>query len=107
MFLSKVAPVQSITDIVLFDFFINTALLNVFFILHYHLFFRKEIYFSECFYLSEYDIRMSLYGFWLRKGLSIKNVRNTNGEMGKCHPKCVELMRTAYKQLTQSKLTQK
>ena len=36
----------------------NTALVNVYFILHYHLFFRKEIYFSECLYIREYDIQM-------------------------------------------------
>ena len=37
----------------------------------YHLFFRKEIYFFKCLYFSEYDIRMSLYVFWLRKGQSV------------------------------------
>ena len=47
-------------------FFINTAFLNVCFMLHYHLFFRKEIYFFECLCSSEYDIRMSWYVFWLR-----------------------------------------
>ena len=53
-----------ITDITV-GFLINAALLNVYFILHCHLFFRKEIYFFECLYFSEYDIRMSLYIFWL------------------------------------------
>ena len=47
----KVAPVKSITGII--EFLINTALLKVYFILHYHLFFRKEIYFFECLYFSE------------------------------------------------------
>ena len=42
-------------------FLINAALLNVYFILHYHLFFGKEIYFSECSYSSEYNIRMYSY----------------------------------------------
>ena len=36
----------------------NTALVNVYFSLYYHLFFRKEIYFCECLYVREYDIRM-------------------------------------------------
>ena len=47
--------------------------------------FRKEICFFECFYFSEYDIRMSLYVFWLRKGPSIKYLCNFWG-MG-CHSK--------------------
>ena len=45
-------------------FLINAALLNVYFTLQYHLFFRKETYFFECYYFSEYDIRMSLYTFF-------------------------------------------
>ena len=36
-------------------------LLNLYFILHYHLFFRKEIYFFGCLHFSQYDIRMSFY----------------------------------------------
>ena len=54
---------------------INAALLNVYFILHYHLFFRKK-YFFECLYFSEYDFGMSLSVYWLRKGPSVKYVRN-------------------------------
>ena len=38
-FFTKVAPAQSITDIVLL---INAALLNVYFILHYHLLLRVD-----------------------------------------------------------------
>ena len=45
-------------------FLINAILLNVHFILYYHLCFRKEIYFFECLYFSECDIRISLYAFW-------------------------------------------
>ena len=45
-------------------------------ILHYHLFFCKEIYFFECLYFSEYDIRMPLYVFLVEKGVSIKYVSN-------------------------------
>ena len=63
--MKKVAP-ERIT------FLINAALLNVYFIL----FFRKEIYFFECFCFNEYDIQMSLYIFWLRKGY----VRNWWGD---------------------------
>ena len=76
---TKVAPVESITDIVLLDFWlmllswmfissyttILSALLNVYFILHYHFIF-----------FSGYDIRMSLYDFWLINGPSIKYVHN-------------------------------
>ena len=45
----------------------------------YDLFFRKEIYFFECFFFSQYDISMSLYVFWLRKEPSIKYVHNCWG----------------------------
>ena len=77
---------QSITDIVLLDFSLmhgiiivpllmllpdrkkNATLLNVYFILQYHFFFHKEVYFFECLYFSEYDIQMSLYDFLVEKG---------------------------------------
>ena len=49
-FLTKVAPVQGITDIVLLLFFISTA--PLYFILHYHLFFRKEFIFLSNVYIS-------------------------------------------------------
>ena len=52
---------------------INSVLLIVYFILHYHLFFRKK-YFFVCLYFSEYDIRMFLFVFWWRTSLSIKYV---------------------------------
>ena len=68
---------------------INAALLNVYFILHSHLFLRKEIYFFECLHFNEYNIRMPLYVFWLRKGPSIKYVRNWWGDGGS------SIMRTA------------
>ena len=74
-FFTKAAPVQSITDIAILGFLINTASLNVYFILHYHLFFRKDFFF-ECLYFSEYDIQIFLLVFWLRNELSIKQVRN-------------------------------
>ena len=54
-------------------------------ILHYHLLFCKEIYFFECLYFSEYDIRMPLYVFLVEKGASIKyvsNWREIRGERG-------------------------
>ena len=70
-------------------FFIDAAILNVDFIIHYHLFLRKEIYFSECLYFSKCDVRMFLYVFWLRRrGPSIKCVRCRCGEGD--HPKCVQ-----------------
>ena len=40
------------------------------------------------FIFSEYDIRMRLYVFWLRKGLSVKYVRNWCGDGGNL--KCVQ-----------------
>ena len=52
----------------------NATLLNVYFILQYHFFFQKEVYFFECLYFSEYDIQMSLYDFLVEKGDI--NVRN-------------------------------
>ena len=50
-----------------FRFLINNAPLNVYFILHYHLFFRKE-----CLYFGEYDIRKFLFVFWLRNRPSME-----------------------------------
>ena len=58
--------------------------MNVYFILHYNLFFRKELFF-EYLYFSEYNIRMFLFIFWLRNRLSIKYVRNWGN--GGVHPK--------------------
>ena len=61
-------------------------LLNVYFILHYRLFFRKEIYFFECFYFNVYDAQVSLYVFCLIKG-PIQYVCNWSGmgESSKMH----------------------
>ena len=85
-------------------FFINAALLNVYFILCYfhHLFFRKEKCFFECLYFSEYDIRMSLYVFFSWKRGHHLSTYATGGEMGgsskmptaayrgrRCHVLCV------------------
>ena len=70
-------------------FLINAVLLNVYFILHCHVFFRKKIYFFEFLYFSEYDIRMSLCVFWLRKGPLLKYVPNCLGR--RVHQKCVQL----------------
>ena len=62
-YFTKVATAQSINGILLCGFFINTAFLDVYFILHYDLFFHKEINFFECLCSSEYSIWMSLYVF--------------------------------------------
>ena len=48
---------------------INAVLLNVYFILHYHLLFRKEFFFFfffffECLYFGEYNILICLYMFF-------------------------------------------
>ena len=64
------------------SFLFNPALVSVYFILYYNLFFCKDIYFFECLYFSEYYIRMSLYDFWLRKGPLIKIVYNWWGMLG-------------------------
>ena len=72
-FFTKVAPAQSITDILLLAFFINNA--SLYFIQHSRLFFRKELFFFECLYFSEYYIRMLLFVFSLRNRPSIKYVR--------------------------------
>ena len=69
---------------------------------NYYLFFRKKIIFLNVYIFSEYDIRISLYVFWLRMGSSIKYVRNwwgmgviqnaysfLQGEGRECHASCV------------------
>ena len=65
---------------------INAAHLSVCFVLHYHVFFRKEIYFPNV-YVSVNTIFERLDVFWLRKGLWIKYVRNWwgNGGSSKMH----------------------
>ena len=73
-------------------FLINAALLNVYFILHYHLFFRKEFYFSECLYFSEDNVPMFLCVFWLRKEPSIKYLHNSLGSGD--HSKCLQLRKS-------------
>ena len=74
-FFTKVAPVQSITDIALLGF--SLILLPGMFISYYTIiyFFVKNFFF-ECLYFSEYDIRMFLFVFWLRNRPSIRYVRN-------------------------------
>ena len=67
--------------IVLLDFWL--MLLSWMFISFYTtIYFSWRNLFFECFYFSEYDIRMSLYIFWLRKGPSIKYVHNWWGDGG-------------------------
>ena len=60
---------------------INTSPVNVYFTLHYRLFFSKDFVF-ECLYFSEYDIRMVLFVFWLRVRPSIKYLNNWGNEAG-------------------------
>ena len=69
LFFSKVYPVQSITDIVLFDFWL--MLLSSMFISSYTTiyFSLKKFIFSNV-YFNECDIRMSLYVFQLRNWIS-------------------------------------
>ena len=81
-FFTKIAPIESITDIVLLSFWL--MLLSWMFISSYTAiyFFVKGFIFFECLYFSEYDIRMSRYiqNIWLRKGPLIKYVRNWFGD---------------------------
>ena len=74
------------------EFLINTAPVNVYFILHYRLFFRKGFFF-ECLYFSEYDIWMFLFVFSLRNRPPIKHVRNwrNGGGGGGSHPKSLQV----------------
>ena len=52
-FFTKIASTKGITDIALLDFWLcNTALLNVYFILHYRLFFCKEKNFFRMFFMA-------------------------------------------------------
>ena len=79
-FFTKVAPVQSITDIVLLGFWL--ILLPWMFILSYTtIYFFVRNFLFEFLYFSEYDIPMFLFVYWLRNRLSIKYLRNWgNGE---------------------------
>ena len=64
-------------------------------------FFVKKNYFFQCLYFNEYDIQICFYTFfWLRKGPSVKYVRNWwemerdiqnayNCVQGECHASCV------------------
>ena len=71
----EVAPVQIIAEIVLLGF--SLILLPGMFILYYTIiYFFVKIFFYECLYFSEYDIRMFLFVFWLRNRPSIRYVRN-------------------------------
>ena len=62
-------------------FFFSLQMLNVYFILHCHLFFCTEIDFFECLYFSEYDIR-SLYMFFDWERGHWLSTYTTAGEMG-------------------------
>ena len=68
---TKVSPIQSVTEIVLLGFLINTTPLNVYFILNYHLFFIKSYLFFVC---------------------EMGHTLNTcaTGRMGGGHKKCVQ-----------------
>ena len=73
-FFTKVAPVQSITDIVILGF--SLLLLPGMFISCYTIiYFFVNNFFFECLYFSEYDIPMFLFVFWWRNRPSIKYER--------------------------------
>ena len=67
-------------------FFIGTALRNVYFILHYHLFFRKEFFF-ECLYFSDkiFECSYLSFGWEIDHPLSMSLTRVMEG----VHPKCL------------------
>ena len=72
-FFTKLAPVQSITGIVLLGF--SLILLPGMFISYYTIiYFFVNNFFFEYLYFSEYDIWMILFVFWLRNRPSIKYV---------------------------------
>ena len=90
-FFTKVAPVQSITDIILFDFWL--MLLSWMFISSYTAiyFFVKKFIFSNA-YISVNTIVECLYmSFGWERGHQLSTYA-TDGEMGG-HPKCVQLPR--------------
>ena len=90
IFFAKAAPVQGISNIILLDLWL--MLLSCMFIssytLHCHSLFRKEIYFFECLYFSEYDIQMSLNVFGWEKGHQL-STDATGGEMDGCRGRLV------------------
>ena len=68
---TKVAPVQSITDIILLGFWL--MLLPWMFVSYCTtIYFFVKNFLFECLYFSEYDIRMFLFVFSLRNRPSIK-----------------------------------
>ena len=88
LFFTKVAPAQSITEIVLLGFWL--IMLPGMFISSYTItYFFVNNFFSECLYFSEYVIRMFLLVFWLRNKQAIKYVRNWRNGGG--HQKCVQV----------------
>ena len=83
-FFKKVVPVQSITDIVLLDFWL--ILLPWMFVSYYTtIYFFVMKFFFECLYFSEYDIRMFLFLLWLRNRPSISTY--ATGEMEGVQPR--------------------
>ena len=90
-FFTKLASVQSITDILVLGFWF--ILLTWMFISSYTTiyFFRKE-FFLKCLYFSEYDIWMFLFVFLLRNRPSIKYV-HTWGNGGGSYKMCTGVCR--------------
>ena len=84
-FFTKVAPVQSITDIVLLGFWL---IVLPEFLFHPALPFIFSWIFFKCLYFSEYDIQMFLLVFWLRNRPSIKYERNWQNGGERVHSKC-------------------
>ena len=85
-FFTIAAPVQSITNILLLGFFINTAPWNVYFILNYHLFFRKEFYFSNI-YISVntiFEYSYLSFGWEIGHPLSLYVTRGMEGGSKMC-----------------------
>ena len=90
IFFTIVTPVQSTNDVVLLGFWLT--LFSWIFIASYtpiYFFVHKLIFLNVYKYSSEYDIRVSVDVFWLRKGPSLKYMRNCWGNED--HPNCVQL----------------
>ena len=80
-FLYKFSPCTKHNWLCIIGFLINTAPLNVIFILRCHLFFCKKFFF-ESLYFSEYDIWMFLFVFVLRIGHPLSKYATGGMERG-------------------------
>ena len=99
---TKVSPVHSIVKIVLLDFFINAALLNIYFTLNYHFIFVNKFIFLnihisvnavlKCFYMFfgwERGHQLSTYATGGRNGGGTSKMCTVAYRGEGCHLSCV------------------